>query len=383
MDGHLLIRDYRTNSNMLDALDSLMRDRRVTDNIDTILIFGACSPVGSKQYNDGLALRRAQAMRTYLRWKHLGVAAVHPIKLYSLGVDRAGYRALKQSGMTLTERQIWYLLQYTSVRLRMKDGSYIHPGAESPMQAIVENRPETIRQMVRDTVFIHASDTFHTRDVVYTHSTDTIFSDNPLFVARQIPLWIAAKTNLFYDLALLPNLTLEAWLGRNWSVAVEGNWSWWGNEVHPASRRHRVQAAALEARRWLLSPGPLRGHAIGLYGGYFNYDLRLFATDETYPGQLSYNSYSAGLSYAYSFRIAKRLNLEIGAAFGYAAGNYYDYDYSLPDDASWTPTDRIRKSYNRRIYWGPTRIGLSLVWLPGRSNEGKSIPVRRGRLFGK
>ncbi|MDR1344284.1 MAG: DUF3575 domain-containing protein [Tannerellaceae bacterium] len=368
------MRDYRTNSGMLDALDSLMRDPRITDHIDTIKIYGACSPVGSEKYNDRLALRRAQAMRGYLVWKYPAVANAHPIKIYSLGIDHAGYRALKGSGMKLTEKQLWNLLQYTSVRLHMTDGSYIHPGAESPMQAIVENQPEMIKQMSRDTVFVHLSDTVYTRNTIYVQSNDTVFtSDQSIFGSTpRKPLWLAVKTNMLYDAVLLPNLTFEAWLGRNWSVAVEGYFSWWssGSSTPPDSQRHRVQAAGLEMRRWFFSPGPLRGHAIGLYGTYFNYDLRLFPKDETSTGQLSYGSFSAGLSYAYSFSIGRRLNLELGAAFGYAGGNYYDYDYCL-QDAAWEPADRMRKSFRQRSYWGPTRIGVSLVWLLGASNAGK------------
>jgi hypothetical protein len=371
IDGHLLMRDYRTNSGMLDALDSLMRDSRVTADIDTIMLYGACSPVGSEEYNDRLAGRRAQAMHSYLMWKHPEVTQAHPVKVYSLGIDHAGYRALKGSGMKLTGQQIWNLLQYTSVRLRMKDGSFIHPGAESPMQAIVENQPEMVRQMVRDTVFVHLSDTVYTRNTVYVHNNDTVPAGGAISgSAQRKPLWMAVKTNLLYDAALLPNLTFEAWLGRNWSVAVEGYWSWWGNQVNPGSSRHRVQALGLETRRWFLSPGPLRGHAVGLYGAYFDYDLRLFARDETSRGQLSYGSFSAGLSYAYSFSIGRRLNLELGAAFGYAGGDYYDYDYCL-QHAAWEPADRIRKSYRQRSYWGPTRIGVSLVWMLGAPNAGK------------
>lgn len=365
IDRHLLMRDYCTNSSMLDALDSLMCDKRVTANIDTIIIYGACSPVGSEVYNYQLAMRRAQAMRTYLRWKHLDVAGRLPIKMHSLGIDHAGYRALKSSGLKLTERQIWNLLQYTSIRLRMKDGSYIHPGAESPMQAIVEeNRVEVIKQMIRDTVHVYVSDTVYTRNVVYINKGDTVFSESGDAPARRMPQ-ISIKTNLLYDALLLPNLTIEAWLGRNWSVAAEGNISWWGGEVSPTSRRHRVRAGALELRRWFFSSGPFSGHAIGLYGGYLDYDLRLWARNENDAGQLSYASLSAGISYAYSFRISRQLNMELGVAAGYVRGDYYDYNYCLKDSA-WEPLDR--KSYKTRSYWGPARIGVSLVWVPGRRN---------------
>jgi hypothetical protein len=60
------------------------------------------------------------------------------------------------------------------------------------------------------------------------------------------------------------------------------------------------------------------------------------------------------------------MNLEAGVAFGYVGGQYYQYDYCLTHD-HWAQ----RAIYNRS-YWGPTRVGLSLVWRIGAGNDEKS-----------
>lgn len=184
----------------------------------------------------------------------------------------------------------------------------------------------------------------------------------------QMPLHIAVKTNLLYDAVFLPNLTVEWYIGKQWSLAAEGNWSWWKFDRRPIQNTwyHRIQAAGIELRRWFNSPYPLHGHAVGVYSMIGNYDLRLFVKDEHTQGYLSRRSWSAGLSYAYSFPIAHRLNLELGLAVGYMGGRYYRYDY----DMTYNHWAQLGK-YNRN-YVGLTRVGVSIVWLPGIGNEKKS-----------
>ena len=168
--------------------------------------------------------------------------------------------------------------------------------------------------------------------------------------------YIALKNNLLYDAALLPNLTAEVYLGKQFSLAIDGNWSWW---TFKSDRFHRIQSAGTEFRYWINSPYPLRGHAVGIYSMVGDYDIRLFTKSKYSTGWLSYGSWSAGLSYAYSMPIANRVNLELGLAVGYLGGKYYDYNYCTTHERWEWQTE-----YNRK-YFGPTRIGVSIVWLLG------------------
>jgi hypothetical protein len=93
LDKHLLKRDYRSNSVMLDALDELAQTPSVALNVDTIEIMGACSPTGGEDYNVRLAISRCMALRSYLRWKHRSFAESYPIKVSVVGVDWVGYRS--------------------------------------------------------------------------------------------------------------------------------------------------------------------------------------------------------------------------------------------------------------------------------------------------
>jgi hypothetical protein len=355
---HALLREYRNNNIMLTALDEIILSQSMIQNLDTIEIIGACSPTGGKEYNMQLALKRCMALRSYLRWKHLAFAERFPIKFTVIGIDWVGYGILKGAMPPLSERDIWDMLQYSAIRLKMKDSSYVIPGADKP-KIFFNNliRPE---HKTVDTISVNKSDTCVVSDTIAPPEEKV----NPN--KAKGPGFVALKTNLLYDAILLPNLTLEWYLGKHWSLAVEGNYSWWtfGNPVQNKGY-HRIQAIGVEVRKWIGTSHPLRGHALGVHAMAGNYDIRFSRKDEYSNGWLSYQSWVAGVSYAYSIPVARKINLELGLSFGYFGGRYYSYDYCMTHE-HWKQCT----TYHRN-YWGPTRIGVSLVWLLSGYNEKK------------
>ena len=190
--------------------------------------------------------------------------------------------------------------------------------------------------------------------LIFTSSSqDRVATDKKLH-------YFALKNNLFYDVALLPNLTAEVYLGKQLSLAIAGSLSWW---TFNSDRFYRIQSVGAELRYWINSPYPLHGHAVGVYSMVGNYDIRLLSQNEDSKGWLSYGSWSAGLSYAYSVPVANRVNLEFGLAVGYLGGKYYDYHYCLIHDR-W----ERQAEYNRN-YFGPTRVGVSIVWMLGNGSN--------------
>ena len=69
----LLMRDYYTNHAALEKLDEMLNEPDYITKVDSILIYGSASLIGSFQVNSRLAYERAWALRTYIRWKHPGV----------------------------------------------------------------------------------------------------------------------------------------------------------------------------------------------------------------------------------------------------------------------------------------------------------------------
>ncbi|WP_163223327.1 DUF3575 domain-containing protein [Bacteroides sp. 214] len=354
---HELMRHYYDNNIMFNAVDELLKSPYIVEALDSIEIIGACSPVGSEEYNIKLAQNRCLSLQSYLQQAHTQLAEEFPIKLNIIGIDKFGYDMLKTQKPPFTEKQIRDRLQYAAIRLKMKDGSYIIPGSDKQKTFFKANQlpsptiTETQHATMRDTVFLKS-------DTMYITTTEYVYPSKP--VKERTPLHLAIKTNLLYDALLLPNLTIEWYMGKQWSLAIEGSLSRW-TFGHPIQKRwsHNIQTAGIELRHWFKSPHPLHGHALGFYSMMGKYDVRLFTKDENSKGYQSDPSWSAGLSYGYSFPITHKLNMELGVAIGYVGGKYYKYDYSMTHE-HWEKEKTINRNYI-----GPTRVGVSLVWLPG------------------
>lgn len=174
---------------------------------------------------------------------------------------------------------------------------------------------------------------------------------------KQSSLYMAIKTNLLYDAALIPNLGLEVAIGKQWSVAASWSYAWWKND-----RTHhywRTYGGDIEVRRWFgerAQEKPLQGHHVGLYAHMLTFDFELGGRG--YLGD-KWN-YGGGISYGYSLPVAKRLNVDFSVNVGYLNGEYKEY---IPDEGCyvWQVT--------KKLHWfGPTKADISLVWLIGRNN---------------
>ena len=179
------------------------------------------------------------------------------------------------------------------------------------------------------------------------------------------PFYMALKTNMLYDILLVPNVSVEFYLGRNWSVA--GGWmhGWWKSD--PAHWYWRLYGGDLTLRRWFghrAGEKPLTGHHLGVYSQAFTYDFenggRGYMGGQPGGTILDRALWSAGIEYGYSLPVARRLNLDFTIGLGWIGGKYHEY---LPMDGCY-----VWQSTSRLDYFGPTRLEVSLVWLLGRGN---------------
>lgn len=218
-------------------------------------------------------------------------------------------------------------------------------------------------------ILVPPVDTVIIRDTIYIHDT--------LYVARpcpERPFYMALKTNMLYDALLIPNLGVEFYLGRNWSVAADWMYGWWKTD-----RRHwywRAYGGGISVRRWFgraAEEKPLTGHHLGLYGQIFTYDFetggRGYMGGE--PGGTLWDrmNYAAGVEYGYSHPIARRLNIDFTIGLGYWGGTYHEYK---PVDGCY-----VWQSTRQRHWFGPTKAEVSLVWLLGRGNYNKGKGGKR------
>lgn len=179
------------------------------------------------------------------------------------------------------------------------------------------------------------------------------------------PFYMAVKTNLLYDALLVPNIGVEFYVAKGFSVG--GNWmyAWWNRN----SRHYywRIYGGELAIRKYFnrtTEGSPLNGHHIGIYGQVFTYDFETGGHGYMggKPGGTLWEkmNYSAGLEYGYSLPITRRLNLDFVIGVGYWGGAYYEY---LPTDNHY-----VWQATKQRRWFGPTKAEMSLVWLLGNGN---------------
>lgn len=145
---------------------------------------------------------------------------------------------------------------------------------------------------------------------------DTIVAVSP---ETSKPFYMALKTNMLYDVLAVPNIGVEFYLGKNWSIS--GNWmyGWW--KKNSSHRYWRIYGGDLAVRYWLgkkANEKPLTGHHIGIYGQAFTYDFEW-------------------------------------------GGKYYEY---IPLDGHY-----VWQATKKRHWFGPTKAEISLVWLLGKGNS--------------
>ena len=169
---------------------------------------------------------------------------------------------------------------------------------------------------------------------------------------------VAVKTNLLYDLALIPNIGIEVGLGKNWTVGADWSYAWWDND--PKHLYWRIYGGELNFRRYFGSMSKkhdFAGHHLGAYGQMYTYDFELGGN-----GQMSKLTYGAGVEYGFALPLAQRLNLDFSVGFGMLTGEYMTYE---PDEGCY-----VWKETRQRYYMGPTKAEISLVWKIGGRKGG-------------
>lgn len=179
------------------------------------------------------------------------------------------------------------------------------------------------------------------------------------------PFYMALKTNLLYDVAAIPNIGAEFYVGKNLTIGADWMYGWW--DVDKRHRYWRAYGGNIVARWWFGSRAqekPLTGHHIGVFGGIVTYDFEF--GHEGYmggkPGGTLWDRCNqvAGIEYGYSLPLGRRLNMDFTIGLGYMGGKYIKYK---PENSRY-----VWESTHRLSWWGPVKAEVSLVWLIGRGN---------------
>lgn len=188
------------------------------------------------------------------------------------------------------------------------------------------------------------------------------------------PFYMGIKTNMLYDVAAIPNIGAEFYLGENFSIAANYAHAWWKNDAKNFYWRYYGADASI--RYWFGKASrikPLQGHHIGLNYQILTYDFQL-GNKGIMAGMPSGNladraNHIVALEYGYSLPIARRLNIDFSIGAGYHWGLFEEY---IPVDGH-----HVWQATKRRQYFGPTKLEISLVWLIGCDNYNKNKGGKR------
>ncbi|MCM1077814.1 MAG: DUF3575 domain-containing protein [Bacteroides sp.] len=170
--------------------------------------------------------------------------------------------------------------------------------------------------------------------------------------------YFALRNNGLLDVALLPNLTFEGGRGQ-WSAAATWAYAWWSG----GRKCWRIYGGELEGRYWFGKAAlekTLTGHHAGVFVGLFTYDIKLGSVGRQCPNVAA----SWGLSYGYSFPIARRWNIDLNIGVGFIHSHYERYRYMCGQYVC----DGKRKQH----YFGPVKAEVSFVWLLGEDNYNRN-----------
>lgn len=170
---------------------------------------------------------------------------------------------------------------------------------------------------------------------------------------------LALRTNLLYDLALMPNLGAEWHFGKGWSVLVD--YAWANYRFDSGKKRYGVSQGSAEIRHYLNRPTcewPT-GFYLGLHGLAGNFNLKF--SDTGRQG----NHLGLGLSAGYQVRMSSRWFIDLGAAAGWlhvSKGEKYRTDDNL---GLWT------EDYTRNSF-APLALRATLVFCLFNERKGGS-----------
>ncbi len=361
----------------LSRLDSLHADP--TAQIVRLTVTAGASPEGVSVQNEQLSRDRAHSMRLQIeqRLPYLSDALIEN----AIGVDWEGLATLieKDPGVPAADQAV-RIIRNTPVWVRDAQGRIVD---SRKRQLQMLNSGNTWRYL-DEHLFpaLRGSSVGLVCEVEYRPAPtptpapepepvveqpalpEPVVSDSP-FVEQPAPIvmdetkpfYMAVRTNMLFDALLLPNIGVDFYLGRNWSVDAIWHYGWWKNDTK--HNYWRSYGGDFAVRYWFGSAAhrkPLTGHHIGLYGQMVTYDFEL--GNRGYLGPRW--SYGGGLEYGYTMPISRHFNIDFTLGLGYLRGKYYEY---IPIDQCY-----VWQKTKIRNWYGPTKLEISLVWLLGRGN---------------
>ena len=171
--------------------------------------------------------------------------------------------------------------------------------------------------------------------------------DSSFSASRPKPTSVALKTNLISGLGLTPNGGVELACDRCFSLEISGSY----NSLDLSNdRKWQHWMIQQEFRFW--SKQPFSGAFFGIYGFTGKFNMSGLPLGGLRGSRIEGSAIGGGVSYGYSRRLSSQWSLEATLGLGYVHFAYNKYSSKSDEDPG---------SYEK-IYFGPTKIGVSLVY---------------------
>ena len=220
----------------------------------------------------------------------------------------------------------------------------------------------TIKYVKTSHIGISKAITMPETAAVFVTDTTTVSTQGE---PKKKSLLFALKTNMLYDAALIPNLGIEVYMGKRWTIALDWFYTWFSS-----NNRHRYWQAYggyLGVRKYLggknnnsqLSTVNCQfpvGHHLGAYILGLTYDVEWGGKGY----QAAKFGFGGGIEYGYSKMIGRSWCIDFSLGVGFQDGEYKEYEPANDGTGHY-----IWLSTRKRHWWGPTKAEVSLKWLFG------------------
>lgn len=195
----------------------------------------------------------------------------------------------------------------------------------------------------------------YTQEAQTNHTShDTLFVTSDVNERRErielIMPPLALKTNLLYDLAMVPNISIEVGLFKNLTAKLGYHNIWLRNKAH--TWWYRTEAWELEFDYYMNDEDvPFKGHHAGVYWQLCTWDMTFKKR-----GYLAERwAWGLGLLYGYTMPIVKDFNIDFEVGVGYLGGKRHKY----------TPQDGHRVwNSTKPFHWiRPTKVEVTAQWV--------------------
>lgn len=310
-------------SRIIDRIREIRNDS--TFSINSLLFIGAASPEGAIDFNRGLSQRRANTLFSYIGNNSNLPDSI--MKFSFLGRDWAGLAKL-----VANDTLVPFCSETSALvnEIAAADAAGI-PQRIDPLRRLRRLRGGVPYRYLYRNLFplLRASRLYLNYErkpepepvppVVSIPVEEPVCEvPDTVVTPQEKPFYMAVKSNMLYDAILIPNIGVEFYLGKNFSVTANWMYAWW-----KCDHKHnywRTYGGDIEGRWWFGTKAhekPLTGHHIGVYAQMLTYDFELGGKGYLGPKW----SYGGGVSYGYSLPVAKRINIDFTIGVGYLGEN--------------------------------------------------------------